>query len=220
MKGKNLFITALVMTLAGIILIITCSTLASVKIVIAGGILFIVAGLANMLFFLKARDKDGRSRFGAFGSAVGWVASAAAIVLGLCMLIFQQTFIPLVSFMFAILLAFAAVFQFCLLLFGSRPVKLAPWLYIVPLLLFGAAVFIYLQRPGETAADRTIMLVTGIALAVFGVFSIIEGCMIAYEHRRMTRAAQTPAPARKDDTPAHDASPVAADDDSDEGDVV
>ena len=190
MKGKNLFITALVMTLAGIILIITCSTLASVKIVIAGGILFIVAGLANMVFFLRARDKNGRSRFGAVGSAVGWVASAAAIVLGLGMLLFQQTFIPLVSFIFAILLAFTALFQFCLLLFGARPARLAPWLYIVPLLLFGAAVFIYLQRPGETATDRTIMLVTGIALAVFGVFSIIEGCMIAWQHRRLREAQQ------------------------------
>lgn len=199
MKGRNLFITALVMTLAGIILIITCSTLASVKIVIACGILFIVAGLANMLLFLRARDKNGRAKYGAIGTAVGWVASAAAIVLGVCMLLFQQTFIPLVSFMFAILLAFAAVFQFCLLLFGTKPVKLAPWLYIIPVILFGAAVFIYLQRPGQGQSDHAIMLVTGVALAVFGVASVVEGCMIAYKHRQMNKLAQAQSTAEVTD---------------------
>ena len=189
MKGKNLYLTALIMLVAGVIFIITANTLASFKIVIGAGILFIIAGLANTIFFLGARDRQGRARTGAFGTAVGWVASAAAIVLGLAMLLFQQTFIPLVSFMLAVLLLFTAVFQICLLIFGSKPVHISPWFFIIPVLLFGAAVFIYLQKPGESASDRVIMLVTGIAFAVFGVASVIEGTIIAHGNRKARKLA-------------------------------
>ena len=193
MKGKNLYITAAITLIAGIILIITCSTLASVKIVIWGGILFIVAAVANRVFFIGGRDREGRPRTGPIGTAVGWIASGAAVVLGLSMLLFQQTFIPLVSFMFAVLVLFAAIFQLCLLIFGSKPARLSPWLFLVPVLLFGAAVFIYLQRPGQTAIDHRIILVTGIAFAVFGVFAFIEGMLIALHNRKSRRLEEAAA---------------------------
>jgi len=47
--------TALIMLVAGVAMIITSDTLASAHIVVGGGILFILAGIANMLFFLGAR---------------------------------------------------------------------------------------------------------------------------------------------------------------------
>lgn len=201
MKGKNLYLTALVMLTAGVIFIITANTLASFKIVIGAGILFIIAGLANTIFFLGARDREGHARTGAFGTAVGWVASAAAIVLGLCMLLFQQTFIPLVSFMLAVLLLFTAVFQICLLLFGSKPIRISPWFFIIPVLLFGAAVFIYLQKPGETESDRIIMYVTGTAFALFGLASVAEGTIIAHGNRKARKAAQTASESTSRETP-------------------
>ena len=74
-----------------------------------------------MTVFLGSRDKEGRARMGAFGTAFGWIASAAAVVLGLAMLIFSKAFAAMIGFMFAVLLLFAALFQLFLLLFGSRP---------------------------------------------------------------------------------------------------
>lgn len=195
MKGKNLYLTALIMLVAGVVFILTANTLASFKIVIWAGVLFIIAGLANTIFFLGARDRQGRARTGAFGTAVGWVASAAAIVLGLCMLLFQQTFVPLVSFMLAVLLLFTAIFQICLLLFGSRPVRISPWFFLIPILLFGAAVFIYMQKPGETRTDRIIMYVTGISFALFGVASVIEGSIIAHANHKARKLAEATGPA-------------------------
>lgn len=190
------------MLVAGVIFIITANTLASFKIVIGAGVLFIIAGLANMVFFLGSRDREGHARSGAFGTAVGWIASAAAIVLGLCMLLFQQTFIPLVSFMLAVLLLFTAIFQICLLIFGSRPIKLTPWFFLIPVLLFGAAVFIYLQRPGETHTDRVIMYVTGIAFALFGTASVAEGLLIAHGNRKARKAqAEESGKTASDDHP-------------------
>lgn len=201
MKGKHLFIMALIMALAGVVLILLCYTsLASVKNVItAAGIIFILAGLGNMVFFLRPRTEDGKPKAGAMGTAVGWMASIAAIILGLCMLLFQNTFIPMVSLLFAVLLLFTAIFQACLLIFGSRPTRLSPWFLLVPMVLFGAAVFVYLQRPGETHTDRNIMLTTGIALAVFAVFSIWEGLLIAYDNHKRKKSIEATGAAPKDD---------------------
>lgn len=178
------------MLVAGVAMIITCDTLASVHIVVGGGILFILAGIANMLFFLSARDRHGHVRTGAVGSAVGWVASAAAIVLGLAMLLFQQTFVPLVSFIFAVMVLFTAIYQTCLLIFGTRPVRLSPWFFIVPMLLLIAACFIFLQRGDASVTDQRILLVSGCSFAVFGIVSIIEGIIIANGNRRIHKAAQ------------------------------
>lgn len=179
MKGKNLFITALVMLLAGIVLIILRNSVASGKVVIACGILFMVAGLANMFFFLGARDRQGKARAGAMGTAVGWFASGAAVILGLAMLLFRSTFEGMVAFMFAALLLFGAVFQLCLLVFGSRPVRLSGWFYIFPMALTGLAIYIYTMVPGVPGTDRTMIIATGAGFIIFGAASIIEGIMIA-----------------------------------------
>lgn len=192
--------TALIMLVAGVAMIITSDTLASAHIVVGGGILFILAGIANMLFFLGARDRHGHVRTGAFGSAVGWVASAAAIVLGTAMLLFQQTFLPLVSFIFAVMVLFAAIYQTCLLLFGTRPMRLSPWFFIVPMLLLVAASYIFLKRGDINTTDQHIMLISGCAFTLFGIVSIVEGIIIAHGNRRIDKAAQAkPEPAHTPD---------------------
>ncbi len=56
----------------------------------------------------------------AAGTALGWVASAAAVVLGACDASVSTVFEAMVGYMFAILLLFGALFQFLLLIFGSR----------------------------------------------------------------------------------------------------
>lgn len=189
MKGRNLFLTALIMLVAGVIFILLANTLASVAIVVGGGIMFIVAGGVNIFVLLGARDAQGRAKNGIVGTALGWLASAAAIILGLCMLIFQATFIPLVSFMLAVLVMFTAVYQLLLLIFGSRPVKLHPLFYIVPVILIIAAVIIFFQRSDTGHADHAIMYITGGAFALFGLASVVEGMVIAYRNHQNRKAA-------------------------------
>lgn len=118
MKGKNLIFTGLLVAAVGLMMLLFRNALASGGVVIAAGILFVGAGVLNMSVFLGARDKKGHARMGALGTVFGWVASAAAVVLGLAMLIFSNAFAALVGFMFAVLLLFAALFQLFLLLFG------------------------------------------------------------------------------------------------------
>ena len=192
MKGRNLFFTGLITMVVGLLLILFRTSLANGGVVIAAGILFVVAGVLNMTVFLGARDNKGRARMGAFGTAFGWIASAAAVVLGLAMLIFSKAFVAIVGFMFAILLLFSALFQFCLLLFGSRPAKLSNWFFLVPAALVGAAIFIFMRKP-DTPGEHVIMLVTGIAFMFFGLFTIVEGVLVGKVNRQTMKQIKTEA---------------------------
>ncbi len=198
MKGKNLYLTATAMLFAGIVLIIAANSLASFRIVTGGGILFIVAGVANVLIFTGKRN--GNVRGGTLGTAVGWTASAAAVALGLCMLLSRDSFVPLVSVMLAVVLLFIALFQICLLTFGSRPVRINPWFFVVPMLLFGAAVFVYLQKPGDPHTDSSIVYVTGGAFALCGLASFAEGAIITSANRKL----RSTIPELQDDPEAGD----------------
>ena len=194
MKGRNLILMALVTLAIGILMIIFRNTLASNNVVIGCGILFILAGVANVTVFLGSRDKNGHARMGAVGTAIGWLASAAAVVLGVVMVLFRTIFETMVGYMFAVLLLFGALFQFCLLLFGSKPVRLSSWFFLVPMALCGAAVYIFMQQPGRS--DYAIMLTTGISLAFFGLMTLVEATLISSGNRSLRRTATTSADGR------------------------
>ncbi len=191
MKGRNLFLTALLAIAAGIALIIFRNVVNSATLVTAGGIFFIATGVINMGLFIGGRDKDGNSRQGFISHAFGWGASAAAMLLGLAMLIFHERFVGLVNFMFAVLIGVAALYQLFLLIFGSRPVKLPDWLFIAPVLLAGASVFLFI--PSTVATDPVVMLTTGIAFVVFGTATLIESFFIGSANRSALKAAKAEA---------------------------
>lgn len=184
MKGRNLFLLGLGAILLGVLLIIFRASLANGKVVLIAGTLFVVAGVMNMTVFLGSRDKNGKARMGAFGTVFGWLASAAATILGLAMLIFSTDFVAITGFMFAVLILFAALFQLFLIAFGARPTALSPWLYLVPAALVGAALYIiFLRQPTENS-EHIVMLVTGISLLIFGLSTIIEGAAVGQINRQ------------------------------------
>lgn len=181
MKGKNLIITSVLVLAIGVILLLLHESIHPRGIVVVGSILFMAAGIFNVMTFdgAKRKNKDGH---GAFSTAFNWFTSAAAIILGLCMLIFQDTFIGLIGVMLGILIAFMAFYQLYVLAIAIRPVVLPSWLYIAPLLLAALAIFLFLQDPRETNIRTA--LITGIALCVYGVIGIIEGSMLGNENRK------------------------------------
>lgn len=189
MKGKNLIFAGIIALIVGVLMLIFRVQLANGGIVFAAGALFVGAGLLNMTVFLGARDKEGRARMGAIGTAFGWIASAAAVVLGLAMLIFPKAFVALTGFMFAILLLFAALFQMFLLIFGARPNKLSNLFFIVPTLLVGAAVYIFMRKP-DTTGEITDMTFLGIAFSFFGLMTIIEGSLIGKANHTLLKQSR------------------------------
>ncbi|MDE6333427.1 MAG: DUF308 domain-containing protein, partial [Muribaculaceae bacterium] len=178
MKGKNLIFIGLPVLAAGIILIFTYQNIRSTGVVITGGILFILAGILNVLAAGHERrraERTGTRGHGVISATVNWLTCAGAVILGVCMLIFKDTFVALIPFIFGVLIAFSAFYQLYVLAYGSRPAMLPGWLYIVPLLLAGAAVYLFLQKP--EVDDSVIMLTTGIALTFFGLATSAEGIM-------------------------------------------
>ena len=192
MKGRNIIWTGLIALAVGVLMIIYHTSLLTRDIVLWCGILFILAGVLNITLFLASRDSEGKPSHNPASMLVGWLASAAAVVLGLSMVLFQSTFVTLVGYMFAFLLLFAALFQVFLLIFGARPTHLSAGWYVVPTALVGVAVYVFLQRP--SIDDRIILLVSGIAFAVFGLASIIEGSQIGANNRSLRKAAETDEP--------------------------
>ena len=189
MKGKNLIFAGVIALIVGVLMLIFRVQLANGGIVFAAGALFVGAGLLNMTVFLGSRDKEGRARMGAIGTAFGWIASAAAVVLGLAMLIFPKAFVALTGFMFAILLLFAALFQMFLLIFGARPHKLSNLFFIVPTVLVGAAVYIFMRKP-DTTGEITDMTFLGLAFSFFGVMTIVEGSLIGKANHTLLKKSR------------------------------
>lgn len=189
MRGRNLFFAGLAVALVGLLLIFFRVPLADGGVVTAGGVLFVLAGLLNMLVFLGARDKEGRAHAGAFATVFGWIASAAAVVLGLAMLIFSDAFVAIVGFMFAILLLLASLAQLFILLIGSRPVRLSMWYFLVPVVTVACAIFIFMHKP-DTAGEITDLIITGSGFMLFGVASMLEGLTIGSVRRRALKSAK------------------------------
>lgn len=191
MKGRKLIFMALPALAAGVALIMTYKSITNLGVIIAGGVLFVLAGVANVMALTSSRDKKGKSGIGYFGLAFGWISGAAAVVLGLSMLIFQSTFVGLLPFIFGVIVVFCALFQFFVLSVGIRPLLLAVWFYIFPLMLVGIAVYIFKrQQPDD---EHVTMLATGIAFCVFGAAMVLEGIVVGSANRSLLREAETGA---------------------------
>lgn len=192
MKGRNLILVSALILAIGIVLLLANQAISPLGIVIVGGILFILAGIFNVISYDGARRKadSSSSGHGSVATAFNWFTSAGAVILGLCMLIFQNTFIGLVGVMFGVLIAFMAFYQIYILAIGTRPVVLPSWLYITPVLLAGLAIFLFMQKPIDT--DTRTTLVTAIALILFGAMGIVEGSLLGNANRKRIQQSKKP----------------------------
>lgn len=232
MKGRSLLLSAILFLAAGLILILTYKTTRTAGIVMVGGVLFIVCGLLNIFTYLA--DKPGKKEIQAalkeglkprtrssIRSALVWISSGAAVILGVCMLVFTGTFIPLVPPVFALLIALGALYQFYLLAAGCRPLRLPAWLLTVPVLLTVAAVYVFLQKAGDDKGEHLIMLITGISFVLFAAAMITESVMIGTANRKLAAAAKAGTPAIVTDNPPTAAtdSPKSLDDSAEDASV-
>lgn len=173
------------------------------NVVIAGGILFVAVGVCNLIIFgQSSRETRGVARL------FNQISNTAAIVLGICMLVFQHTFTPLVPFIFGLLVAVCSLWQFFLLAIGARPYQMPAWHYIFPVVIAGIAVYIFTQ---ETSDESAIVLATGIALALLGTACVIEGSALGMQRRKAAKAAiEAQAAATAPEAPKADEAPVSS----------
>lgn len=185
MKTKTLTLTAITAIAAGVALIIANKSIYSDGVVIAGGIIFIVSGILNSFVFSYEKKHDQKGR-GAFASIFSLLTSIGAVVLGVCMLIFKDTFTALVPYIFGIIVAFLAIYQFYVLAIGVRPATLPGWFYVVPVILLAGAVYIFTRRPHDE--DSLIMLSSGIALCLFGLATVAEASLLPHLRKKVAEA--------------------------------
>lgn len=182
MKGRNLLFTALIIAAAGVLILLTYKSITISGVATVSGIVFIVAALFNIAVFAGSGRRSGGT---AVGNALGWITGAAAFVLGAAMLIFKLRFMEIIPFIFSVLILFGVLFQVFLLVFGTRPLRLPVWLFVSPILLMAASVYVFFQTPGLD--DNAIMLATGASLLLFGVTTFVESVIIGRENRRQAK---------------------------------
>lgn len=175
MKARSIIYTAILAIAAGVALIFFNKNIHSEGVVITGGVLFIIAAILNLLISYSERKNNG---VGPLATTFGVIGDVGALLLGICMLLFRPTFVTLVPYIFGIIVAFLACYQFFVLAIGARPASLSVWFYLVPIILIVGAIYIFMCHAQHE--DDIIMLVTGISLCFFGLFNIIEASMIPH----------------------------------------
>ncbi|MCM1451947.1 MAG: hypothetical protein NC102_06790 [Clostridium sp.] len=181
MKGRTLTFFGILAAVVAAALIIARNSITPLGVVLTGGILFILAGLANCIAI--SRNKEAGA-----GKVFGYVANAASIVFGICMIAFQGSFVPLVTFIFGLLVAMLAIWQFYVLAAAVRPHVLPGWLYVFPIALAVAATYIFVAK--DSVAQLPIILVTGISAAVLAAGCLVEGSMLGAARRMDIKAAK------------------------------
>ena len=200
MKGHSFFFMSLLSAIAGVILILTYSTVSSTGLVVLGGVLFIVAGLLNLVLSAAVRRGRGVADRKLMPVLLGYLTSGAAVLLGLSMLVFKTTFSAVVPYLFCMLMVVAALMQLYILLSRQGRILFSSWFLLVPVALAALGIYIAYLPAGES--DSAIMLMSGIGLAVDGLALAAEGIVAA----RGPAVAATPA---VEDVSASEVSPDA-----------
>lgn len=176
-------LTGILILVIGLILIICNKSITGAGVVTLAGILFLLTGVINLVIFVTRKDHDG-NRVNTGGAAFfGWFVSIAAIILGLCMLVFVDTFNSIIPFIFAILVFFGAVTLAYTFIFGlKRVIKIPGWLWIFPLAMIVLGIVIITRD--SVKADSLIMILTGAAMEVFGLGCLFTGALVSGARRQ------------------------------------
>ena len=175
------------------------------------GVVYTITGCVNLII-CSQKHSDGRS--GALTTVLGWIVGLGCIGLGASMLITPDSFSHLLVYVFAVLLLLGGVWHIIILTTYYRKLSMPLWLYILPLILLGAGLYILCSQTVKEHTP-TIILITGIAGIVYSVETLLQFAVSKVLEKKQkkeaaasadTQAAVTPAPqqAQTPATPAKD----------------
>lgn len=229
MSTRASIIVSEVAIAAGVLMIVFKASVGSREVVLAGGILLLLAGLTNILINClsakraedEADDADGRRYVYADRSHkvrrgfVFWltmVVSIAAAVFGIVVISSPMSWTAYIPVIFGFVALVAAVVLFYQLAVASRPAPLPSWLYIpATLVAIAAVVDFFLETPAQ---DSAMMCVTGIAFCLFGG-SMLAVYLSVNAYRKACEALEDAEPQTKTlDAVSEAKEPVALDDEN------
>lgn len=173
MKGKGGIITNLVILATGIVLIALNNKADILSgIIVITGCAFVIPSVLNMaiLLFRESRKNKGVEQSRA-SMISGMLASLGGLALGTWMILFPDTLVGLLVYLFAALLLAGGVYHLYMLLFGLRPLKFPFWMYLFPALLIITGVVLF--GTDIKTIEAHIVLIAGIAMTVFACASFL-----------------------------------------------
>jgi hypothetical protein len=192
MKSKSSILAGAISLVAGIILIVCNKLINDSGIVTTGGILFVLAAVINAVLYLNNRESEGKARRGTLTLIFGWIGCAAALLLGVAMLIFGEQFMTLIPYVFGLLIFFGALIQFYTLAIGVRPYILPGWLYLFPVLILAGALLVAFVIEAENLR----LIITGVSMALFGLAIFVESFALSHA----VKAGKSALTTKTDDT--------------------
>lgn len=192
-KTKKIsLLTGIIIFVIGIILIVFNKSITGHSIIVIGGILFLITGIINTILFSSHRYKPNEPKNNnepLMNIIMSWFVSIASIILGVCMLIFTDTFSKMIPVIFAILIFFGAVILALSMLVGIRKILKVPgWTWIFPCSIVITGIITLFEE--ASINDPLIMILTGIAMTLFGIGSFIEGILVAGANRGVKQHEQ------------------------------
>jgi len=202
MKASSTLLAGLLILAAGVVLIICNETITGKGIVTAVGVLFLLAGIINVVLYSgsgtrqsvtepsgdKASRKDTSARHSGGGVSpiarvFGIIVSVAAVILGVSMFLFTDAFAKLIPLLFGLLLLTGTLIQVYIVGVGTRPLVMPTWTYAIP----GVMLILSIVLFAVTMSEPRMMTVTGAGFVVFGVGGFIEALILNSERRKMMR---------------------------------
>lgn len=186
MKPKTTLLTGIIVLAMGLILLISHDGITDSGIVTLGGIFFIVAAIIDIILYVTGKDKDGKPRKRGASMVFGIIVCIAAMVLGVSMLVFNETFTRMIAPLFGIIVAIGALTQLWILVYGTRPVRMPRWMYAIPAAMLVCAIIIFVCD----FDNSTVNIITGSSLVLFGVTGFVESALLGIGLREIRRNAE------------------------------
>ena len=176
-------LTGMLILAVGIVLIICNKMITGRGVVVLAGILFLITGIINLILYVTRKDENGQNINKGFSLFFGWLVSIAAMILGICMLVFTTTFNAMIPFIFGLLIFFGAIMLAFTFVFHVRKIVNVPgWLWIAPLAMIVLGIITLTRKP--EIADPLIMILTGVSMVIFGVTGALLGILVTGATRR------------------------------------
>ena len=161
---KNAFLRNLLTIAIGIGVIVYPQLGPKIVIMVIGALLALPALLA-LIGYYSAKKKN--------EPLPGYilVESAAALIIGMLMLLHPSTFAGIITIALGVILFLAGIIQIISLARAGRSVTIPMGMYIVPVLVVTAGVLMFFDPFGSL---DTIMIIFGVSTVIYGVTDIIR----------------------------------------------
>jgi hypothetical protein len=135
-------------------------------------------------------------------SVLNTLTTVASVALGIWMIIDPDGLTNMLVYIFAALITISGIYQILALAIGYRPLKFPIAFYVLPAILTLTGIILYLI--GADAVKDAMVLITGIAMIVFAVSSLLAISGARSFERNTTTATTTSA----DDPTVQDVTPT------------